>query len=39
VQWLKVAVDGEVLQLQPPLVFDTMPRALRLMAPPLDATA
>ena len=39
VLWLKVAVDGEVLQLQPPLVFDTMPRALRLMAPPPDATA
>jgi diacylglycerol kinase family enzyme len=37
VQWLKVAVDGEVLQLQPPLVFDTMPLPLRLMAPPTDA--
>lgn len=39
VQWLKVAIDGEVLQLQPPLVFDTMPRALRLMAPPADPAA
>jgi diacylglycerol kinase family enzyme len=39
VQWLKVAVDGEVLQLQPPLVFDSMPRLLQLMAPPAGPAA
>jgi diacylglycerol kinase family enzyme len=39
VRWVKVAVDGEVLQLQPPLVFDLVPRPLRLLAPvaPLPA--
>lgn len=31
---MKVAVDGEVLVLQSPLVFEIAPRALRLVAPP-----
>ncbi len=33
VRWLKVAVDGEVMQLQPPLVFDLVPRRLQFLAP------
>lgn len=34
VRWVKVALDGEVLRMPPPLSFRTAPRPLRLLVPP-----
>ncbi|MFD1709200.1 diacylglycerol kinase [Ottowia sp. GY511] len=37
VRWVKVALDGEVLRMPPPLVFRTAPRPLRLLLPAAEA--
>ena len=41
VRWVKVALDGEVLRMAPPLTFRTAPRPLRLLvpAPPAEQEA